>query len=71
MADEAISAASATMPMRSMHYSVNSVVTIDCLVLNSMALSMNRSMRAVENVPCLFSSYSLFFPECVEEVKRQ
>ena len=68
MADEAISAASATMPMRSMHYSVNSAVTIGCLVRNSMALSVNRCMRAEENVLCLFSSYYLF-PECVEEEK--
>lgn len=54
------------MPMRSMHYSVNSVVTIGCLVLNSMMLSIDRCMRAEENIPCLFSSYYLF-PECVEE----
>lgn len=59
MPDEAISAASTTKPMRSMHY-FRGFSTVACLVPSSVALPISQYMRGGENPPCLFSSYSPF-----------
>lgn len=66
MADEAISAASTTMPMRSMHYFCE--FSSNCVLSGPEpnGVFYDRCMRAEENDPSLFSSYYLF-PGCVDE----